>query len=51
MELSALSRLRLLNLEGSDLCECPDSVDIILQQLSLLEELDMGGCNLQGALC
>ncbi|PSC70886.1 small GTP-binding [Micractinium conductrix] len=45
-ELGRLSRLRLLNLEGSDLFETPNNLAHVLSSMVNLEELDLGGCNL-----
>lgn len=45
-ELRRLTRLRLLNLEGSDLFDSVTSLSEVLCHLLLLEELDLGGCNL-----
>ncbi|KAL4431999.1 hypothetical protein ABPG77_000266 [Micractinium sp. CCAP 211/92] len=45
-ELGLLTRLRLLNLEGSDLEEATDELSEVLGSLVNLEELDLGTCNL-----
>jgi Leucine-rich repeat (LRR) protein len=50
--LGALTSLRLLNLEGSELRGSGDlaALNAVLERLTLLEELDLGGCNLRGGL-
>ncbi|KAI3436344.1 hypothetical protein D9Q98_002397 [Chlorella vulgaris] len=46
VELSALTGLRQLNLEENELYGCFDALELVLAQLTQLEELDLGGCGL-----